>query len=48
MDDLGISRNTAIRYLGQLESLDLVAKKKVGRDNFYLNKSLIDILINPK
>jgi len=46
--DLQISRNTAIRYLDQLESLNLVAKKKVGRDNFYLNKSLIDILINPK
>jgi len=48
MKDLDISRNTAIRYLEQLEKLDLVAKKKVGRDNFYVNRSLIDILINPK
>ena len=48
VNDLGISRNTAIRYLDQLESLNLVEKKKAGRDNFYLNKSLIDILINPK
>ena len=48
MKDLEISRNTAIRYLEQLEKLDLVAKKKVGRDNFYVNKSLINILINPK
>lgn len=48
MNDLKISRNTAIRYLEQLENLELVAKKKVGRDNFYVNISLIDILINPK
>jgi Fic family protein len=46
--DLGISRNTAIRYLEILEKLKVVAKKKVGRDNFFVNKSLIDILINPK
>ncbi|MFM9943895.1 MAG: Fic family protein, partial [Bacteroidia bacterium] len=48
MKDLEISRNTAIRYLDQLEQLDLVGKKKVGRDNYYVNKSLISILINPK
>lgn len=48
MKDLEISRNTAIRYLEQLEKLDLIAKKKVGRDNFYVNKSLINILIHPK
>lgn len=48
MSDLEVSRNTAIRYLEQLEKFDLVKKKKVGRDNFYLNKSLINILIKPK
>ncbi|MDP1725574.1 MAG: Fic family protein [Bacteroidota bacterium] len=48
MNDLSISRNTAIRYLEKLEKLDLITKKKVGRDNFYVNKSLLDILINPK
>jgi Fic family protein len=48
MTDLNISRNTAIRYLEQLEKIDLITKKKVGRDNFYVNNSLINILINPK
>ena len=48
MKDLEISRNTAIRYLEQLEKVDLIGKKKVGRDNYFVNKSLINILINPK
>jgi len=48
MNDLQVSRNTAIRYLEQLEKLNLVARKKAGRQNFYVNKSLIDLLINPK
>lgn len=48
MNELNKSRNTAIRYLEKLEKLNLIIKKKVGRDNFYVNKSLIDILINPK
>jgi Fic family protein len=48
MNDLNISRNTAIRYLEQLEKTGLITKKRVGRDNFYVNNSLINILINPK
>ena len=47
MSDLKISRNTAIRYLEQLEKVELIKKKKVGRENFYANKSLLNILINP-
>ncbi len=46
--DLQVSRNTAIRYLEQLEKLELVAKKKIGRDNYFLNKALLGLLINPK
>lgn len=48
MNDLEVSRNTAIRYLEQLEMAGLIEKKKVGRDNFYVNKSLIHLLISPK
>lgn len=48
MHDLQVSRNTAIRYLEQLEKLDLIEKKKIGRDNFYLNKALLGLLIKPK
>jgi Fic family protein len=47
MNDLKISRNTAIRYLDALNDLALVEKKKMGRDNFYLNKALVDILTKP-
>jgi Fic family protein len=45
MKDLTLSRNTIVRYLDTLQQLDLVEKKKVGRDNYYLNKALISILI---
>lgn len=47
MQDLDISRNTAIRYLEQLEKTGLIEKKKIGRDNFYINKSLVGLLIHP-
>jgi Fic family protein len=47
MHDLNVSRNTAIRYLDQLEDLDLVQKKKIGRDNFFINKAIIELLIYP-
>jgi len=42
--DLGISRSTAIRYLKELEKLKLLVKQKIGRDNFYINKELFDLL----
>jgi Fic family protein len=47
MKDLQVSRNTAIRYLDSLIELSLVEKKKIGRDNFYLNKALVNLLITP-
>jgi Fic family protein len=43
-NDLGISRSTAIRYLRELEKLKLLAKQKIGRDNFYINQLLFDLL----
>jgi len=42
--DLDISRSTAIRYLRELEKLNLLVKQKIGRDNFYINKQLFDLL----
>jgi hypothetical protein len=48
MQDLNISCNTAIRYLELLQQIDLIEKKKIGRDNFYVNKALTEVLINPK
>ena len=43
-NDLGISRSTAIRYLRELEKLKLLKKQKIGRDNFYINQPLFDLL----
>jgi Fic family protein len=43
-NDLGISRSTAIRYLKELEKMELLAKQKIGRDNFYINVPLFDLL----
>ena len=48
MSDLEVSRNTAIRYLERLEQLDLLVKRKVGRENFYINKALYGLLIRPE
>lgn len=42
--DLNVSRNTAIRYLTTLELEQLVVKLKIGRDNYYLNKPLFELL----
>ena len=42
--DLGVSRNTAIRYLDALVAAGFLQKKKAGRDNFYLNEPLFGLL----
>ena len=44
--DLGISRLTANRYLDQLVREDLLVKRKFGRENFYFNPQLINLLSN--
>lgn len=46
--DLQVSRSTAIRYLGELENLQLLRKQKIGRDNFYINQELFDLLAGNK
>ena len=47
MRDLAVSRNTILRYLDVLLQLSLVQKIKKGRDNYYLNISLLKVLIDP-
>ncbi|MFH2044333.1 MAG: Fic family protein [Pseudomonadota bacterium] len=37
------SRNVAGRYLNQLESINILKRKKVGRDVFYINTGLYDL-----
>jgi Fic family protein len=42
--DLGVSGRTAIRYLEALIGKGVLVKQKIGRDNFYLNEQLFQLL----
>jgi Fic family protein len=46
MKELKVSRPTASIYLSQLEGIGLIRKFKLGRDNFYVNEELYDLLLN--
>ena len=45
-EDIDVSRLTANRYLDQLVGENLLIKHKFGRENFYFNPQLIDLLSN--
>ncbi|MEO8136403.1 MAG: hypothetical protein ABI831_20805 [Betaproteobacteria bacterium] len=42
--DLGVSRPTATKHLGALETNSLLRKSKLGRTNFYINEPLFKLL----
>lgn len=44
VDRLGVERKTASRYLSKLESIDILEKKKVGKENLFINKKLLELL----
>ena len=44
--ELSVTRPTASSYLNQLACNGLLSKMKLGRDNFYLNTKLFDLLTN--
>ena len=44
--DLQVTRPTAVFYLNQLVDAGILAKMKMGRDNFYLNIRLFELLMN--
>jgi len=45
--DKGIAkRQTAAEYLKELEKIGILKKKKVGKENLFLNKKLYEILKN--
>ncbi|MFZ1699747.1 MAG: Fic family protein [Pyrinomonadaceae bacterium] len=44
MTDLAVSRPTATRYLEELVSIGMLYKHKLGKDNYYINKDLFDLL----
>ena len=46
MNDLGVSRITATKYLDELVQIGILQKQKIGKDNYYINKDLFDLLAN--
>ena len=46
VERLGVERKTASRYLRSLESIGILEKRKVGKENLFINKKLIHILKN--
>lgn len=44
--DLQVGRITATKYLEALTKLGLMHKTKIGRDNYYMNTGLVDLLSN--
>ncbi|WP_299798001.1 Fic family protein [uncultured Maribacter sp.] len=46
MNDLDVSRLTATKYLNELVQLGILQKIKIGRDSYYINKNLFDLLSN--
>lgn len=44
--DMQVSRATATRYLDALAQHGILEKHKLGRENYYLNKELVDLLFN--
>ncbi len=48
VNDLKISRITAMKYLDQLSSAGYLEKHKLWRSNYYINKPLFNLLSTPK
>ena len=46
MDEVGVSRQTAGRYLNQLADHGLLEKLKIGTNNYYVNAPLVALLAN--
>lgn len=46
MADLSVSRITATRYLEELSVIGILHKEKKGRDNYYINRTLFELLTN--
>lgn len=44
INKLGVERRTATRYLNKLESIDILEKRKVGKENLYINIDLLKLL----
>ena len=47
VDEVGVSRQTAGKYLNELEASGLLSKMKVGLNNYYINGPLVELLAKP-
>ncbi len=47
VEDLGVTRKTASKYLEALVALGVVRKIKAGKENYYLNTTLLALLSGP-
>ena len=47
-EDLRVSRPTATKYLDELSDANFLKKVKLGRDNYYINSNLLEILADKK
>ena len=45
-EDLSLSRPTATKYLDELSDAGFLQKIKQGRDNYFINSNLLDILVD--
>lgn len=43
VDELGVSRITAAKYLDQLVAIDMLEKVRVGKSNYYINTALMQL-----
>lgn len=46
MQELQITRITAAKYLDELVRIGLLSKQKKGKENYYMNKALFNLLLN--
>jgi Fic family protein len=46
VQDLGVSRQTASKYLDQLMEIDILKRHKIGKENYYINTALYEFLNN--
>ncbi len=44
--ELQIHRNTAIKYLDELVSIEILSKHRLGKENYYVNDALFDLFLN--
>ena len=47
VNQLGVDRKTALKYLRKFEEIGILESQKVGREVIYLNKNLLTILEKP-